>query len=295
MHGKQLVELAGWVASHGRELIETATPLPEAGLQQYWVVSKCRLDRWKRALRAFGPPQSQEPSASEDFGTVSDSRKGTPQDAFSSSGCRKSQPVSRRLAMFEEIFLSEVLTRVWTALMEAYDRRRCLQEAGPIARSVFLDHLETRHRVLGLLVQPDEDLLSVVDRLNQLRSHTERWTDLLLGTLADVAETKELAFDRVRSQDFAGDFSPKVSSEVRKQAWHLAIGSMRRAFATGLEPTSANPDLNEAVAQAILACFPQEIRLHSLLDQSLWPLRITQYTSDLQEWVGSLLADEIAS
>ena len=55
--------------------------------------------------------------------------------------------VSARLrGVLEEILVSEVLTRVWTAVLCAHDACRGAEEAGPAARSVLLGHIEARHR-----------------------------------------------------------------------------------------------------------------------------------------------------
>ena len=75
--------------------------------------------------------------------------------------------------VLEEILVSEVALRVWTAVLYAYDRRRQTHDAEPIARSVLLGHLEVRARALALLIHspclPAEDAV----RLNRLRRRAE--------------------------------------------------------------------------------------------------------------------------
>ena len=290
MHARQFVELAGWAAAHAQELLESNLPAPETAWEQYWVASKCRLERWKWFLHSLKSPQDPPPSGARDSEDAF--LKETEPFPSSPSGFRKGRPTSRLLAAMEEILLSEVFSRIWTVLMEAYDQRRSIQQAGPIARNVLMDHLEVRSRLLRVLLQPEEWLLPEVEHLNQLRSHVERWTDLFLGVLADWTPTKDLAFDPRRVQDFSGDFSLERPASVRQQAWNLTLRSIRRAFAAGLQPISANPDLNEAIAQAAVACWPKAIPLSSLLDDSLWPVRLAQSAADLQELVGTLLDEE---
>lgn len=294
MHARQLVELSGWVAAHGKEILETPEALLNLALQEYWVASKCRLERWKRMLHKFQSRHAQPLKGSEASGSEAPGGERPCSGVSASGNLSKANPTPRFLATLEEILLSDVLTRIWTALMESYDHRHGAQQAGPIARSVFVDHLEVRSRVLHLLLHPEEELLPKSNQLNQLRSHTERWTDFLLGILAELVSTKELAFDPSRSQDFAMDFSYSLDASVRQQAWNLALRSLQRAFAVGLQPIPANPEINETIAHAVLQCLPREIHGDDLLDNWFWPIRLSYCTSDLQAMIESLLAETIS-
>ena len=99
MHARDLVELAALVSAHGPVLIESGVPIPAASIEQYWTASKVRLDRWAGGLKQFA-------AAAE-----ADTRR------------RQAQwPMFR--GVLEEILSGEMLTRVWTAVLCAYDRRR---------------------------------------------------------------------------------------------------------------------------------------------------------------------------
>ena len=157
MHASELVELAAIASAQGRALVETATPLSSTSIEQYWSTSKCRLDRWSRALKSF---------ASKD-----------------ASGRRETSLRWRATrVVIEEILISEILTRVWTCVLCAFDRRHGAAEAEPIARSVLQGHLEARHRALGLIASSAAIDAEDAVGLNRLRRCSERWCDLFWDT-----------------------------------------------------------------------------------------------------------------
>ena len=121
MHVRELVEVAGLIALNGPQFI-AAAPAPSASfLEQYWSASRCRAENWNRVLK--------------DQAVVDDL-------------------LDRWLeirATFDEIFVSELLTRVWTAVVVARDRLLGTDSAEPIARNVLATHMEARNRALALL------------------------------------------------------------------------------------------------------------------------------------------------
>ena len=100
MHARELVELASILSAQGPVLVRETTQLSGQGVQQYWTASKCRLNRWTRRLRSFA-------------------------DGGKAAG-DAARPVQWTLvrSQLEEILTGEVLTRVWTAVLCLYDRRR---------------------------------------------------------------------------------------------------------------------------------------------------------------------------
>jgi hypothetical protein len=270
MHARELVELSAIVAVHGPVLVGGQRPLSSSAVQQYWTDSKCRQDRWARSIKTF-----------------------TADAATSSVQDREVQwPYIR--SVLEEILTSEMLTRVWTAVLCACDRQRGTLEGEPIGRSVFIGHLEARRRVLMLLVgSPGIDAESAM-RLNHLRRRTERWTDLLIGYLAGLGDFNEFAFEPERAADFAQDLKLQSTSPSQRQAWPLVVSSLRAAFRQGLAPISPNADLNTRIANAILACFPSDLFDSTGPFRSLWLLRLSNAANDAQGLIDDLLASEIS-
>jgi len=268
MHARELVELAALVARHGPAFVRQAGPIPARGIEQYWTASKCRLDRWGRALKAI--------SNRAEHGEADSSR-------------RESIQVQ---ALLEEILASEILVRVWTAVLSAHDRRRGTDLAEPVARSVLIGHLEARHRVLILMVNGRGIRVEEAVKLNHLRRRTERWSDLLIGHLSQVDDMSQFAVDPQRARDFADDLRRQQRQGGQRAVWPLVQASLQAAFGQGLAPASPNPDLNRAVAAAILSCLPPEVFDGTGVFRSLWLVRLSSITEDAQGMIEELLGPQ---
>ena len=217
MHARELVELAAIVSAHGPVLIRSGKPISADSIEQYWTTSKVRLDRWARRLKSFVGRAD------------ADARQ------------RRDQWPEVR-GVLEEILTGEMLTRVWTAVLCAYDRRRGADEAEPVARSVMIGHMEARHRVLTLMVRgPGIDAEAAV-KLNRLRRRAERWTDLLVGHLAGMHDVSEFAFDPQRASDFAEDLRHRSGLQGGRHVWPLVLASLRAAFRQGSARRAPTPN-----------------------------------------------------
>ncbi len=270
MHTRELMELAAIVSAHGPVLVQGRGRVSECGIEQYWVASKCRLDRWYRALKAFDRSAAGRAAAR-------DRSPRSPAPPFPD-------------ALLEEILTGEVLARVWAAVLSAYDRRRGTQEAEPIVRSVLIGQFEARHRVLTLLVRASNINTAWAMRLNALRRRCERWTDLLVGYLTGLEDVADFAVEPDRARDFAEDLRYRSHLAGGRQAWPLVLSSLRAAFRQGLTGESPNADLNAQIAASILACFPAELFDSTGLFRSLWLTRLTNMVGDTQGMLESLLA-----
>ena len=194
--------------------------------------------------------------------------------------------------VLEEILTGEILTRVWAAVLCAYDRNRGTDEVEPVGRSVMIGHSKARHRVLTLLSHArGMDARSAV-QLNRLRRHAERWTDLLVGRLADIQDVGEFAVDPKRAMDFAEDAPSRHGFEASRLAWPLLLASLRKAFQREMGPISPNADLNAGIAASVLSCFPSELSDSTGLFRSLWLMRITSAAEEATRLIEGLLAPE---
>src|SRR5271169_6380992 len=117
MHARELVELASILSAQGPMLIRSGAQLSPHGVQQYWTASKCRLDRWARALKTYNVELATLDVAAR----------------------RAQWPALRSL--LEEILTGEVLTRVWTAVLCLADREHDARDAEAVARSIMIGHL----------------------------------------------------------------------------------------------------------------------------------------------------------
>jgi hypothetical protein len=264
MHARQLVEVAALLASHGPVLIEGPGVLSTSALQDYWATSKCRCQRWLAAVKRLASAEAADPE----------------QRAKSSAEIRP---------LLEEIFLAEMVLRVWTAILYAYDRRRGISEAEPIAQNVLVSHLEVRTRALVLLVHSPLLAGEEAVLLNRMRRRMERWTDLLLGHLHADYDVAELGFDAARVVEFATDLGGKPQSANHRKAWGLTLAALRLAFERGLADVSPNPSANHDIAASVLACFPAGLFESTGMLRSLWLVRLTRSADDAQGLIADLL------
>ncbi len=271
MHARELVELAAIVSAHGPVLIRGTRQLSNTSIEQYWVTSKCRLDRWGRSLKDFSD-EADDPNPR-----------------------RREQRWPRVRGVLEEIITGEMLTRAWTAVLCAHDRFHGTSQTESVARSVMIGHLEARHRVLNLLVRgPGIDAAEAV-RLNHLRRRSERWIDLLVGYLTGMHDVAEFATDPDRAKEFAEDLRYQSHLKGGRHAWPLVLASLRTAFRKGLHPISPNADMNAKIASSILSCFQPELFDSTGLFRSLWLTRLSNITTDAQGMLEDLLSLESPS
>jgi hypothetical protein len=235
-------------------------------VEAYWTASKSRLDRWGRTLKELAANAPQPPVAG-----------------------RAASPTLAARGVVEEILTGEVLTRVWAAVLCAYDRQRGQSGFEPLAHSVLLSHMEARHRVLTLLAGHSGIPAEEAIKLDQLRRRCERWIDVLVGHLATHENVAQLAIDPLRAKDFAADMGRQSRGRGGRFAWPLVQASLRTAFSRGLCPYSPNSDLNAKIAEAVIACFPPAAFGATGLLYSAWMLRIARVAGDAQGMLDELI------
>lgn len=264
MHARELIELAALVSAHGSVVIQSNEPIPADSIEQYWASSKVRLDRWSRSLK--------------DFTLQADS-----------GAWRREQDWREVRGVLEEVLTSEILTRVWTAVLCAHDRACGTDQVESVARSVLIGHNEARNRVLKLLVRGTAIKVDAALKLNRLRRRAERWTDLLVGRVSSKYSVAEFAIDPKRAHDFAEETLGQRGSTSTNRAWPLLMASLREAFRRELSVASPNADVNARIAAAILACFPSELFDTTGLYRSLWLMRVISLAEDAENMVADLL------
>ena len=190
--------------------------------------------------------------------------------------------------MLEEILTGEMLTRVWTAVLCAYDRRRGADDAEPVARSVLIGHMEARHRVLTLLVRaPGIDAEAAVE--TQPTAPPRRTLDRSVGRPSGGhARRQRVCLRSPTGKRLCRGLAASRRFQGGRHAWPLVLASLRAAFRQVLGPESPNADLNARIAASILACFPAELFDSTGLLRSLWLMRLTNVAEDTQGMIDEL-------
>jgi hypothetical protein len=164
--------------------------------------------------------------------------------------------------------------------------------AHPVARSIYIAHMEVRNRALQAVLalaadDPDEAL-----HWNRLRHRTDRWLDYLLAYLLDDEAVLEFAANRERALEFHDDLRRSPSDAHRRNAWPLVAASIRAAFPPRRSDAAGNSDLNEQIASSLLAALPAEAFDSVGLFKSLWLVRLENTTADAQGMIERLFREE---
>ncbi len=222
MHARQMIDMAVWVATHCQGLLVPKSQIPLPAIERYWSSSKCRLDRWGWALKQV---------------------RQSPVSEINRDGTFRS--------LLVEILTAEVLTRTWSAVLCAHDRQRGTAEVEPIARSVFIGHIEARHRALSILLEHAGNDLRWAVEADRIRRRTERWTDLLIALMSELPGAIEFAVESERVVEFG------LGCGQRSTATATVVGASIRAASRRLDhEQSPNADSNALVSASVLGCFP---------------------------------------
>ncbi len=230
MNAQELAEIGSWLAAHGQSLI-FGQPQSLDAAKKYWAAAKCRLQRWSTALRMFGNDLSVDREDPEFH-----------------------DPWPAMQIVIQEILISELLTRVWSAMMVGHDRKHETDELGGLAHSVHIGHLEAKNRAIRTMLKGRVANEKEFDRLNKLSHRIERWTDLYLSQLPFCQEAACFAFDQARVADFRSESDLYSAPEMRLRQQILSA-SMTEDLTEVADCFPANPELNSQIAAGIIACF----------------------------------------
>jgi hypothetical protein len=250
MQAHELADLAALVAVHGEQLVANDAATMEASLAAYWKASRCRLDRWGRGLAALTRDTTQDGWVDEDIAAV------------------------------QEILVSEILSRVVTAIAAAHDMGHAVSESAPVARNIFNAHIDLKRRAVAVVVAPHRDQEFAHDFL-ALRRQCDRWIDLLMAYLAPLVPVAEFATDVARVGDFAFDAREHLRSGASSDmAVAMIVAGMRSSLLRLSSAASPNEDLNLEIATSVVGIFkPDFFDAHGHL-RSPWLDRICKASAD---------------
>lgn len=268
LHVRDLIELAGLVAVESSTLLSESSHISRTGLESYWSASKFRFDRWGTALRKY---QREI-------------------DHIGPSWAEREWPLM--VPILEEVFASEILTRVWCAVLSAYDNKQGQQEMEPTGHTIVIGHMESRNRALKLVAGCPEIHADQGLAVDELRRRCQRWTDLLIGHVAGEPDVRRLAFDSERAEDFRESVERQQKTRLARETQSIALGSLRSSFQTGLSVKSPNADLNARIASGVVACFPPNAFEPTGIARTMWFSRMQNTADDAEAMVQELLQME---
>ncbi len=263
-----LVEIAGLWSRHGRSIAKSRGGFPTSALNDYWVSSRIRSDTWHETLYLYD-------------------------EALESSGTSRRMTLWRELEPFmQEILVSEILTRMLTSIASMLELQGDDQDSGPVTTSVFISHVEARHRCLRLLSRGVGMPVDQATRLNKIRVHMERWTDYFLAQLGNLQATESCCFDRERLYEFAQEQSNQ-SDSASQQRWSLMQISLQNWLNQTVCRFEACPRTNERIGKAALAMLRPEWFDSLGCMKSLAANRMAQLIEETDGMVESLLSPQL--
>ena len=230
MHSSRLAELGSWVATNSEILIYGSKHQPMLAASSYWTASKNRIQHWTTALKMFS----------------SDFEDPTPHH----------HPWNAFEIVVQEILLSEVLSRIWSATVLMHDHYQNTDELHGLAHSVHLSQLEAKNRAMRIMLKGQAEDEAAFDRVNRLRRSLERWTDVFLGQLPFARQASMFAFEPNRVLDFHRE-QQELAGEHASLRQRTLLASFNHDLCQ-INPYVANPGLNCEVAAGVIACYPTD-------------------------------------
>ncbi len=226
----QLAEIAVVASSRTQFVIQSQSSLSSTHLQSLWNCCRKLSTNWYQQLNEL---------------TMS---------LHMGDGPSGSEAEDHSRALFHEIFVSEMLIRVWATALVGHGRIHLHTTAEHVARQVVDNLTGISGRALSLLNQDDSLPLLDAALINRLRRKTERWTDVLIGHSGRFAKTLDFAHDPAEAADISELNLRRFARAIDEPVCLLLRASIRTAFEKVPYQTSA---LAAELAQLILAELPE--------------------------------------
>ena len=231
----QITEFAAQIAAHNRLIIESPQPIEDARLQASWHAARGWLIGQLRRMDACVPAELNESTAL----------------------CEDKAVWSRLVPLLEEVFCTEMLMRVWGAVLAARENRH-VAGGGDVALNILILQLKVRQRALKLMVDAMSGHRSERDvaAIDRTRRKCERWTDVWVGGLGLGESVGRWACDERRARDFGVDYFQKQTHTAYQCTWKLLAAGIRTAFAAADGAPGETTTDSGPFFRAILRCLP---------------------------------------
>lgn len=231
---RQIAETAAFASARSAFLIESTSPVSEKHLHDYWKCSRGRTMDWLRKLD----------------GLMSEASVTAPKDHIRLWNIAE--------PLVSEVFVTEILTRVWAATLTAADLHRKDSAGGPIARHTLKSHTEARNRSMALMANSLQVPIAKMSQIDRLRRKSERWSDLLIGHLVLNYQLDEFAFESNRSIEFGQSQMKEIITATDEPVWEFVLAGVRLAFSSVDSVIAPSDVWNRGAVRAVLGSFPAD-------------------------------------
>ena len=232
MHALQSIQLVTLLSQPIVGLVPDVE-LSKRFANSFWGISKCREQRWKLALSKLRPKLAATNRPDESW--------------------------LEYAQLAEEIFISEMLTRIWLAKVV-----NASQEEGDlatIAQLIVSEHSQLRLQTLKTLetmIGYDSASSKFKSDIRELQTNVMNSTDMFLAHMDDNPLAKTFAFDPelcVTIARQAEEYPTKSMVKIRQKIGESVYSSLD-AVTTGVPYT---PDLNSQILDCISGCLSQDL------------------------------------
>jgi hypothetical protein len=265
MHARWLVEIATLFVMQSKLNEQNPLGLVPSASHRYWMVSRQRFERWQAILTEH-------------------------RDRLDVAGASQRVAIWQSLRpLFEEVFLSDVLTRVIATYGARLEADAIDADLGPIAHNVFLTHEDIRNRCLRMLISPGVPVEQSIE-INRIRHSLEHWTDTFMAQFCTDTTRLEYAFMAERTFELIEEAKERESECSKLVAWQLMVASCQKWMNQHCRTTSASSSLNQQLGESVLAM------LHPDRFPSLGPVplrlsdRIATLIDEANMWLNQLLS-----
>ena len=235
MSSKHVIFAAN-LAAESESLIYRNHDISDEALSRYWIVSRCRLQHWTTHLKTFDTQLRTNPSG------------------------RKR--IWLNLApLAEEILNTEILTRVWAAILNGINQVDATDDCDCIGRGALMGHLDAKNRLIKMILLGQTQKSHIASDLDKVRRKSERWADLLIALVNQHSDVLGFGCSESRVETLSHDFRNEMKTDAGSIVVStLALTAIKQAyqglkFENGMsDPAEAaeNSHFNTEILAAIL-------------------------------------------
>lgn len=155
------------------------------------------------------------------------------------------------------VFASEMLVRTFSTVLAGLDQQRGCDDMVRLARNSVNGLMRIRNGILSRLLTIPNHANHRVLEVDRTRRRCDRWTDMLLGPIANLSGCYEFAFDAERARDFGEESFVEDRLTGPNVAEHLVAAGMRLKFVQYLPDDMVSEPELICLSQSILSSIPK--------------------------------------